>query len=99
MQCPGGVEKEAQVRSSAPAERGSLAADFIFPPGRKYIIRSDVMYQRRTPICTLPNDMEAYELYRKAVDLADESGSETKALELFKRAFSMSRNLADLYGM
>uniref|UniRef100_A0A7S2RJH3 Fe2OG dioxygenase domain-containing protein n=1 Tax=Rhizochromulina marina TaxID=1034831 RepID=A0A7S2RJH3_9STRA len=64
----------------------------------KYIIRSDVMYQRRDPICTLPEDVEAYDLYRRAVDLAGD-GREPEALPLFQRAFRMSRSLADLYGM
>ena len=71
----------------------------FIPMGRKYIIRSDVMYQRRNPICTLPQDKEAYELYRQAVELAGQAGSEAKALEMFKHAFSMSRNLKDIYGM
>ena len=57
------------------------------------------MYRRREPICTLPQDLEAYELYRTAVDLAGETGGEAQALPLFQRAFKMSRNLADLYGM
>mmetsp|Transcript_4961 Transcript_4961/g.6413 ORF Transcript_4961/g.6413 Transcript_4961/m.6413 type:complete len:435 (+) Transcript_4961:84-1388(+) len=66
---------------------------------QKYIIRSDVMYTRRNPICTLPKDIEAYNLYRKAVDIAGVQGREKEALPLFQKAFKMSQNLADVYGM
>mmetsp|Transcript_64824 Transcript_64824/g.130353 ORF Transcript_64824/g.130353 Transcript_64824/m.130353 type:complete len:443 (+) Transcript_64824:101-1429(+) len=66
---------------------------------QKYIIRSDVMYSRRQPICTSPKDQEAYALYQEAVDLAGVKGREADALPLFRRAFSMSRSLADLYGI
>jgi len=65
----------------------------------KYIIRSDLMYRRRAPICTGAADAEAYRLYRAAVDLAGVAGSEADALPLFQRAFRMSPSLADLYGM
>lgn len=67
--------------------------------GIKYIIRSDIMYKRRNPICTSEKDIEAYQLYRQAVDLAGIKGKEKDALPLFRKAFGMSRNLADVYGM
>lgn len=65
---------------------------------QKYIVRSDVMYHRRDPICTKPEDIEAYELYRQAVELAGDS-KESEALPLFRRAFRISPALADVYGM
>ena len=65
----------------------------------KYILRSDVMYHRQDPICTQPQDLEAYELYRRAIDLAGERGREAEALPLFQRAFRISPGLADVYGM
>ena len=68
------------------------------PGSNKFIIRSDVMYRRRVPICTLPQDIEAYDLYCRAVDFAGD-GKEAQALPLFQRAFRISPNLADLYGM
>ena len=69
------------------------------PGAQKYIIRSDLMYHRAEPICTLPQDVEAYGLYQRAVDIAGESGREAEAMPMFARAFKMSRNLADVYGM
>ena len=69
-------------------------------PGHvKYIIRSDLMYERRDPICARPQDVAAYELYREAVEIAGVAGREAEALPLFRWAFAMSRPLADLYGM
>lgn len=65
----------------------------------KYIIRSDVMFRRRHPICVEGKDLEAFELYRQAVDLAGTRGKEADAVPLFRRAFRLSRSLSDLYGM
>lgn len=31
----------------------------------KYFIRTDVLYKRKVPICNLPEDVEAYEMYLK----------------------------------
>lgn len=64
----------------------------------KYILRSDLMYQRRDAF-TAPEDLEAFRLYSRAVDLAGISGREKEALPLFQRAFKMSLALAKLYGM
>ena len=65
----------------------------------KFIIRSEVMFRRRHPICTEEKDVEAFELYRRAVDLAGTRGQEASAVPLFRRAFKLSPALADLYGM
>lgn len=56
------------------------------------------MYKRDEPICTRPEDVEAYRLYCEAVDLAGE-GEHSQARVLFQRAFRMSPALSDLYGM
>jgi hypothetical protein len=69
------------------------------PGHSKYIVRSDLMFSRRDPICTGERDREAYSLYREAVDLAGVRGCEAEALPLFRRAFAMSRELSDLYGI
>ena len=69
------------------------------PGHAKYIIRSDLMYRRRVAICNRPEDRAAYQLYQKALDLAGVAGQEANALPLFKKAFAMSRPLADLYGI
>ncbi len=66
---------------------------------KKYIMRSDLMYIRRDPICTAPEDVEAYRLYVAAVDLAGIAGREKDALPMFQRAFRMSSALSKLYGM
>jgi hypothetical protein len=66
------------------------------PASCKYIIRTDVMYQRNPAICTEPEDKVAFELYMRAQRLA-EDGKNGEALALFKQAFKMSRNLNDLY--
>jgi len=65
------------------------------PGSFKYFIRSDIMYRRRKPICTKPNDIKAFELYRKA----NECDIPEKSRELFRECFRLSPELADVYGM
>ena len=65
------------------------------PGSYKYFIRSDIMYKRRSPICTKPNDIKAFELYRKANTCA----SPEKSKELFRQCFRLSPELANIYGM
>ncbi|RYH30149.1 2OG-Fe(II) oxygenase [archaeon] len=67
------------------------------PPYQKYIIRSDVMFQRTSPICDTEPDREAYRLFRDAEWLA-ESGQTEEAIKLFKRAFRLSPTLAQIMG-
>eukprot|EP00940_MAST-03C_sp_MAST-3C-sp2_P001791 g1791.t1 len=62
---------------------------------RKYIIRSDVMYRRVPPICTKPEDIEAYKLYMRA----NEAKSPAEAQRLFEACFRKSRALANVFGM
>lgn len=66
-------------------------------PHFKYIIRSDIIFERRPVLCDSTTDREAYQLFRKAEDLA-ESGEVEAAVPLFKRAFKLSPTLAQLMG-
>ena len=63
----------------------------------KYIIRSDIMFQRKVPICDLENDRLAYEVFRAAEDLA-EANRIDEAMPLFKRAFKLSPQMAQIMG-
>ena len=65
------------------------------PGSYKYFIRSDIMYKRREPICTKPNDVKAFELYRKA----NECTSAEESKKLFQQCFRLSPELAKIYGM
>ncbi|CEM04133.1 unnamed protein product [Vitrella brassicaformis CCMP3155] len=64
----------------------------------KYVIRSDVMYRRKDPILTSPEDREAFALWQEAQLLA-EKGEIEEAQRKFRRCFKLSRGLAELYGM
>lgn len=68
------------------------------PNASKYIIRSDVMYERTPPICTKDSDVEAFRLYQEAQELSND-GSLDDAMKLFRKAFKLSPKLADIYGM
>ena len=63
----------------------------------KYIIRSDIMYERVPPILNSEKDKEAYTIFRQAEDLAD-SGDVDQSIVLFRRAFKMSPELAAMMG-
>ncbi len=65
---------------------------------RKDIIRSDVMYRRRDPVCKTAQDREAFELYQRAQELSSD-GATDDAMRLFRRAFKMSATLASVYKM
>lgn len=71
------------------------------PPPRdaccKYIIRSDVMYERRPAVCDSPSDIEAYSLFKQAEALA-EAGNVEKSIPLFRKACKMSPALAEMMG-
>lgn len=64
----------------------------------KYIIRTDIMFKRVPPICTEPQDIQAYKIMKKAEDL-EAAGECMEAAKLFRTAFRMSKPLADVYGM
>ena len=64
---------------------------------RKYIIRTDIMYERIPPILNSDKDKEAYSIFREAEDLAD-GGEVDQSIVLFRRAFKMSPELAAMMG-
>jgi hypothetical protein len=64
---------------------------------QKYILRSDVIFQRTPPICDNADDREAYKLFREAENLA-ESGEVEKSLVLFRKAFKLSPLLSRIMG-
>lgn len=64
---------------------------------QKYIIRSDIMYQRSPAVCDSEIDREAYKCFRMAEDLA-EQGNIEESLPLFRRAFKLSKALATMMG-
>jgi hypothetical protein len=66
-------------------------------PFLKYIIRSDIIFERTPKICDSPQDREAYQLFRKAEEVA-ENGEVELSLQLFKKAFRMSPRLAQIMG-
>ena len=77
----------------------SLVHEGVPPLGDhcKYIIRSDVMYQRTPAICTEPEDLEAYRLFREAEKLA-EVGKIENSISLFKKAVKLSAAVAEIMG-
>ena len=77
--------------SQRPPCRGTCAC--------RYIIRTDVMYERRPPVCTEPNDIEAFAMYEHARMLGGNAGSELEAAQLFRKCFKLSPTLARIYGM
>jgi len=64
----------------------------------KYIIRSDVMFRRRNPVCKTERDREAFQLYQAAQEKSI-AGQSDEAIQMFRKAFKMSPVLSDLYGM
>merc|ERR1711924_90672 len=59
------------------------------PAAHKYIIRTDVLYERTPAICTAPEDVEAFEMYQEAQLLAEHGRCEA-ARGLFESAFRRS---------
>jgi len=92
------------VLHSVDPERGRMLVFYHtqihegFPASCKYIIRTDVMYRRETPICDSPDDREAYAIYLEAQGAADR-GMFEEALPLFKKAFKLSPSISKLYKM
>eukprot|EP00049_Salpingoeca_infusionum_P010076 m.170607 g.170607 ORF g.170607 m.170607 type:complete len:146 (-) comp14535_c1_seq2:1501-1938(-) len=64
----------------------------------KYIIRTDIFYERVDKICTAPNDIKAYEMFRKAEEL-ETDGKSMEAAMMFRRCVKLSPALADVYGL
>lgn len=66
-------------------------------PNMKYIIRSDVIFERTPKICCGENDAQAYELFRKGEDMV-EAGDVAGAIVLFKKALKLSPEMARIMG-
>eukprot|EP00658_Telonema_sp_P-2_P084792 TRINITY_DN950_c0_g1_i6.p1 TRINITY_DN950_c0_g1~~TRINITY_DN950_c0_g1_i6.p1 ORF type:complete len:152 (-),score=41.15 TRINITY_DN950_c0_g1_i6:237-692(-) len=64
----------------------------------KYIIRTDIMYERRPGRCDTPKDLEAYQLYLQAKE-CEAVGNTNQAVNLYKRMIKLSPGLADVYGL
>ena len=62
----------------------------------KYIIRTDLMFDRAPRICTAPADLEAFALMQEAELL--EATDAAAAAVLFRRCARLSPALCDLYG-
>jgi hypothetical protein len=65
--------------------------------GRKYILRTDVLSERRPAVCDSPSDREAFSLLRRGEEMS-ERGQVDQAIALFKKAFKISPTLAALSG-
>ena len=64
---------------------------------QKYIIRSDLMYDRDPPLLKTTVDQEAYKLYMYAEQIS-EQGRTDESIALFRRAIRMSPILAEILG-
>eukprot|EP00918_Siedleckia_nematoides_P086882 GHVU01191182.1.p1 GENE.GHVU01191182.1~~GHVU01191182.1.p1 ORF type:complete len:382 (-),score=71.73 GHVU01191182.1:483-1628(-) len=64
--------------------------------GRKYIIRTDILYRRKVPILQGPRDAEAFAMWMAAEKIAEEGDAAT-ATAMFRRCFKMSNELKELY--
>ncbi|KAL8272275.1 hypothetical protein Esti_003792 [Eimeria stiedai] len=64
----------------------------------KYIIRTDIMYERKEPRFTSPADKEAFALWQEA-QLFAEKGKTDAAAALFRRMTKVSPALAHFYGL
>jgi hypothetical protein len=67
------------------------------PPYAKYIIRTDIMFERTPKICNSSSDITAYNYFREAEALA-ERGEVDLAIPLFKKAFKLSPQMAIMMG-
>jgi len=97
---------EGQVTCSAPVEAGSCLVFFQDIPhegepvgdgNEKYLIRSDVMYERVPAICDSAHDREAYRLFREA-EIMEGDGNPAGAVRLYQRAMKLSPGMAEVFG-
>jgi hypothetical protein len=72
------------------------AGERVGPSSVKYCLRTDVMYERDPPICTEPNDVQAFELCQAARAL-EANGRAMDALPLYMRARKLSRGIAKAF--
>ena len=64
---------------------------------QKYIIRSDLMYDRNPALLKTKVDQEAYQIYQRAEQLS-EIGDTNESIVLFRKALKMSPTLAEILG-
>ena len=62
----------------------------------KYCLRTDIMYQRREPLCTAPGDMEAFALVQEA-GAHEAAGRVKEAGVCYRRAAKLSPGIAKAY--
>lgn len=67
------------------------------PPHCKYIIRSDVMFERRPAVCDSEDEQRAYSMFKEAEALA-EAGEIDESILLFKKACKISPDLSAMMG-
>ncbi len=65
---------------------------------KKYIIRSDIMYERRPAIYTNKKDIDAFHFYQQAEELSN-LGKMEEAIKLYRKCIKSSENIANLYGL
>lgn len=95
------AKPEAVLQSVAPLKGRALmyyhqvlhAGETVGKGSCKYCLRTDVMYERRPPVCTAPNDVQAYELVREA-RAREAAGEPMDAMKLYMRAAKMSHAVA-----
>lgn len=69
----------------------------VGPGTTKYIIRSDVMFERTPNLATSEVDVDAFAMYQRAEFIADEDPEESA--RLFRLAFKRSALLSRVYGV
>ena len=62
----------------------------------KFCLRTDVMFERCTPICTAPNDKLAFDLVMQA-RAREAAGVPMEALPLYMRAAKLSHGVAKAF--
>ena len=102
--------REENVVDSCPVEAGSVLLFYqnivhegepVGAGSMKYIIRTDLMFQRNHPFCDSDSDVEAFRLMKEAEEIENTQqgpASANKAASLFRQAFRMSPALAKVYG-
>ncbi len=64
----------------------------------KYIIRTDILYEREDKICDTPDDRRAYDLFRQA-EILEAEGQSHEAAKLFRQMTKLSPALAQIFGL
>ncbi|KAH8741901.1 prolyl 4-hydroxylase alpha subunit [Cryptosporidium ryanae] len=67
----------------------------VYSGHKKYIIRTDILFNRVNPILTSDTDRKAYKMWIDAQNIAERGDPDT-AVSLFKKAFKLSPELASL---